>query len=500
MKQRTYLAIDLKSFYASVECRERGLDPLDANLVVADQSRTDKTICLAVTPSLKLLGVPGRGRLFEARQAVYQVNCLRRQAAPNHHFTGKSCSALELKAHPELELDFIIAPPRMAFYVEYSTRIYEIYTRYVSPEDIIVYSIDEVFIDVTCYLPHYGLTARELAMKMIMDVLADTGVTATAGIGSNLFLAKVAMDIVAKHLPSDENGVRIAELDEMSFRQTLWNHRPLTDFWRIGRGTAARLEKNGMFTLGDVARCSVTCERTLYRLFGKNAELLIDHAWGWEPCTIPDIKAYRPASNSISSGQVLHRPYSYEEAGLILREMTEALVLDLLEKRLVTDQLVVTLGYDISNLEDNDRLAACRGSVVRDFYGRLLPRHGHGTTNLGSFSSSEKLIVGAVADLYCRIADSRLLLRRINITANHIKPESAAEEAVCEQLDLFTDYAELEAQRTHERAALLRERHRQEAVLSIRRRYGKNAILKASSLQSYSTVRDRNAQIGGHKA
>ena len=502
MKQRTYIAIDLKSFYASVECRERGLDPMDTNLVVADESRTDKTICLAVTPSLKSYGISGRGRLFEVKQRVREANAGRRHDAPGHILEGKSCFFSELQANPKLEIDFLIAPPRMAYYMEYSTRIYQVYMKYVAPEDIVVYSIDEVFMDVTNYLTAYKLTARELARKIILDVIETTGITATAGIGTNLFLCKVAMDIVAKHIPADKNGVRIAELDEMTYRRTMWSHQPLTDFWRVGRGYAKKLEENGMFTMGDVARMSELNEDLLYKLFGKNAELLIDHAWGWEPTTIAAIKAYKPSSNSLGSGQVLHCPYEAEKAKLVLREMADMLSLDLVEKGLVTDQLVVTIGYDIENLTDPQRRKKYHGDIVKDHYGRQIPKHAHGTINLEGYTSSTKKIVGAAAELYDRIADKNLLVRRLNIVANHVLPESAApkKNEGFQQLDLFTDYAALQVQQEQERAALDREKKMQQAMLTIKKKFGKNAILKGMNLEEGATAKDRNKQIGGHKA
>lgn len=502
MKERTYIAIDLKSFYASVECRERGLDPMDTNLVVADESRTDKTICLAVTPSLKSYGISGRGRLFEVKQRVKEANAGRRHDAPGRRLEGSSHFFSELQANPMLAIDFIIAPPKMAYYMEYSTRIYEVYMKYVAPEDIVVYSIDEVFMDVTDYLNTYKLSPHDLAMKIILDVLETTGITATAGIGTNLFLCKVAMDIVAKHIPSDENGVRIAELDEMSYRKTLWTHQPLTDFWRVGRGYAKKLEENGMFTMGDVARCSVTNEDLLYKLFGKNAELLIDHAWGWEPTTIEAIKAYRPSTNSLGSGQVLHQPYESEKAKLVLREMTDLLVLDLVDKGLVTDQIVVTVGYDIENLTDPERRKKYHGIIVKDHYGRQIPKHAHGTANLDGHTSSTKKIMCAASELFDRIVDKNLLIRRLNITANHVLPEADAPKKNngFEQIDLFTDYAALEAKQEQERAELEREKKMQQAMLTIKKKFGKNAILKGMNLEAGATAKDRNAQIGGHKA
>ena len=502
MKQRTYIAIDLKSFYASVECRERGLDPLDTNLVVADESRTDKTICLAVTPPLKSYGISGRGRLFEVRQRVMEVNELRRRNAPGRRLKGSSHFFSWLQNDPSLAVDFITAPPRMARYMEYSLRIYQIYMKYVAPEDIVVYSVDEVFMDVTGYLAAYGFSPRALAMEIILDVLRTTGITAAAGIGTNLYLCKIAMDIVAKHIPADKNGVRIAELDEMSYRRTLWSHQPLTDFWRVGRGYADKLEENGMFTMGDVERRSVTDEDLLYKLFGRNAELLIDHAWGWEPCTFGEIKAYKPESRSLGSGQVLHIPYEASKARLVLKEMADVLSMDLTDKGLVTDQLVVTIGYDAVNLTDPDRRAEYRGEVVKDHYGRQIPKHSHGTVTLDRYTCSTKLIVEAAAELFDRIADGSLLIRRLNITANHVTDEASAVSrgGSSEQLDLFTDYAALEEKRRQENEALARERKLQQALLGIRKRYGKNAVIKGMNLEEGATGRNRNAQIGGHKA
>lgn len=501
--EKTYIAIDLKSFYASQECVERGLDPLTTNLVVADASRTEKTICLAVSPSLKAYGIPGRARLFEVVQKVREVNALRRAKAPGREFTGASCDALELKANPALALDYIAAPPRMAHYMECSTRIYNVYLKYVAPEDIHVYSIDEVFIDATPYLKTQGLTPREFARKIILDVLETSGITATAGIGTNLYLCKVAMDIVAKHVEPDADGVRIAQLDEMSYRRQLWDHRPLTDFWRVGRGYARKLEQNGMYTMGDVARCSVGKpgefynEDLLYKLFGVNAELLIDHAWGWEPCTIADIKAYRPESNSLSSGQVLHCPYTAEKGKLIVREMTDLLVLDLVDKGLVTNQMVLTVGYDMESLTDPGRREAYRGQITTDHYGRRVPKHAHGTANLSRQTSSTKLIIDAVMELYDRIVNPDLLVRRINVVANNVVREcEASQSGEYRQMDLFADEAGQEA----EEAVLERERRRQQAVLRIRKKYGKNAILKGMNFEEGATTKERNNQIGGHKA
>ena len=484
MKQRTYIAIDLKSFYASVECRERGLDPMDTNLVVADESRTDKTICLAVTPSLKSYGISGRGRLFEVRQRIKEANAGRQHDAPGYKLEGASHFQSELQTNPKLAIDFIIAPPRMAYYMEYSTRIYEVYLKYVAPEDIVVYSIDEVFMDVTDYLNTYKLTAHDLAMKIILDVIETTGITATAGIGTNLFLCKVAMDIVAKHIPADKNGVRIAELDEMTYRQTMWTHQPLTDFWRVGRGYAKKLEENGMFTMGDVARCSVKNEDLLYKLFGKNAELLIDHAWGWEPTTIEAIKAYKPSANSLGSGQVLHCPYEAGKARLVLREMAELLALDLVDKKLVTDQIVVTVGYDIENLSDPSRRQHYHGAIVKDNYGRQIPKHAHGTENLSAHTSSTKQIMKAASNLFDRIVDANLLIRRLNIVAAHVIPESDAQRPgeAFEQLDLFTDYAVLQAERERNQAELERERRMQETMLTIKKEIWKECNPKGHEL------------------
>lgn len=501
MKERIYIAFDLKSFYASVECRERGLDPMDTNLVVADESRTDKTICLAVTPPLKSCGISGRGRLFEVKQRVIEVNSERRYRAPQHKLSGSSYLFSELQANPSLAIDFIIAPPRMACYMEYSTRIYTIYMKYAAPEDIVVYSIDEVFIDVTDYLDAFQLSPHMLAMKIIQDILSETGITATAGIGTNLFLCKVAMDIVAKHIPPDKNGVRIAELNEMSYRQMLWSHQPLTDFWRVGHGYARKLKEHGMFTMGDVALCSVTHEELLYTLFGKNAELLIDHAWGWEPCTIKDIKAYRPASQSLGSSQVLPCPYSAEKAKLVLREMADQLVLDLADKKLVTDQLVLTVGYDIENLTVPQRCSNYQGPVVLDSYGRQIPRHAHGTVSLSCHTASSKELIRAASDLFDRIVNPILLIRRLSITANHTVPErSVSTPILYEQMNLFIDYAALEKRRKKEQAELERDKKLQQAILSIKKKYGRNAILRGMSLEEGATARERNKQIGGHKA
>lgn len=501
MTDRTYLCIDLKSFYASVECIDRGLDPMTTNLVVADLSRTEKTICLAVTPSLKSYGVSGRARLFEVVQRVKQVNADRLRKAPGRQFTGKSSHNPDLQSNPSLELDYVVAPPRMAHYVECSTRIYQVYLKYIAPEDIQVYSIDEVFIDLTHYLATANINAHDFARMLIRDVLATTGITATAGIGTNMYLAKIAMDITAKKMPADKDGVRIAELDEISYRSKLWSHRPLTDFWRVGKGYATKLEANGMYTMGDVARCSVYNEDLLYKLFGVNAELLIDHAWGWEPCTIADVKAYKPSTSSLSSGQVLKQPYAFDKAKLVTREMTELLALDLVEKQLVTDQMVLTIGYDIENLTDPQISSKYSGPVTTDHYGRKVPKHAHGTANLSRKTASTKLIVGTVMDLYDRIVDKNLLVRRITLAACKLTPESElAPTDDVEQLDLFTDYEAMKKQREEEKAELEREKRMQKAVLEIKRKFGKNAILKGMNLEEGATARERNTQIGGHKA
>ncbi|MDO5346210.1 MAG: DNA methylase [Lachnospiraceae bacterium] len=517
-ENRTYLAIDLKSFYASVECAERHLDPLTTNLVVADSSRTEKTICLAVSPSLKAHGIPGRPRLFEVIQRVREVNAQRLAAAVRqgkavptengrYSFSSASFDAAALTRDSSLELSYIIAPPRMQLYMDYSTRIYNTYLKYISPEDIHVYSIDEVFMDVTDYLSLYSMTAHELAKTIIREVLYTTGITAAGGIGTNLYLCKVAMDIVAKHVPPDKDGVRIAELDERKYRELLWTHTPLTDFWRVGRGYAGKLEAAGLFTMGDIARCSIGGkndyhnEELLYKLFGINAELLIDHAWGWEPCTIADIKAYQPESSSLGSGQVLHCPYTFEKAKLVVREMTDSLVLDLVDKRLVTDQLVLTVGYDRESLAPSGTGRNYNGPVTTDHYGRKVPKHAHGTANLSRKCSSTKLIIDAVMELYDRITDKNLLIRRLNITASRVfKEEMAIQTDMFQQLDLFTDYEALEKQRKEEQAALEKEKRLQQAALSIQKKFGKNAILKGTSLQEGATARERNRQIGGHKA
>ena len=493
MAERTYLAVDLKSFYASVECVERGLDPLTTNLVVADLSRTEKTICLAVTPSLKAWGISGRARLFEVVQRVKEVNAQRARQAPGRQLTGSSSNDPELKADPSLAVDYIVAPPQMAHYMEWSTKVYSVYLKYIAPEDIINYSIDEVFMDVTNYLGTYGLSARDLAMKIILDVLETTGITATAGIGPNLYLCKIAMDIWAKRIPADKNGVRIAQLTEKSYRHNLWTHRPLTDFWRVGKGYAKKLEAEGLYTMGDIARCSIGKptdyynEELLYKLFGVNAELLIDHAWGWEPCTIADIKAYKPESKSIGAGQVLQCPYPYEKTRLVVREMA--------------DQLTLTVGYDIENLTDPSRRKSYRGEVKTDRYGRSIPKHAHGTANLEEYTASTKRIIAAALELFDRIIDQDLLSRRLTITAGRVLPEDEApQKKAFEQLDLFTNYAAVQEQQEREAADLEREKKVQRTVLDIKKRFGKNAILKGMNFQEGATAKDRNSTIGGHKA
>lgn len=500
---RTYIAIDLKSFYASVECMERGLDPLTTNLVVADASRTEKTICLAVTPSLKAYGISGRARLFEVVERVKEVNAERRRKAGGE-LSEKSCDANKLAADPSREVDYLIAPPRMAKYIQISTQVYNVYLKYIAPEDIHVYSIDEVMMDVTNYLQTYRMTARELAKVMISDVLHTTGITATAGIGSNLYLCKVAMDIMAKHVQPDKDGVRIAELDEMSYREQLWEHRPLTDFWRVGRGYAKKLEAIGIYTMGDIAKCSIGKpseyynEELLYQMFGINAELLIDHAWGWEPCRMQDIKAYRPETNSICSGQVLQCPYSFEKARLVVREMAEAVALDLLEKKLVTDQLTLTVGYDIENTVGG----SYHGETVTDRYGRKIPKHTHGTANLPRKTSSARSIMDAVLGVYDTKVNPKLSIRRLTITANRLVGEDTAQQEpeAPVQFNLF-DNIEVQEQRLQEESAQLeRERKIQEAMLGIKKKFGKNAILNGGSYLEGATAKERNKQIGGHKA
>lgn len=494
-ESKIYVAIDLKSFYASVECKERGLDPITTNLVVADSSRTEKTICLAVSPALKSYGIPGRARLFEVVQKVKEVNIYRKRKATNRTFTGSSYSDIELKKNKSLELSYIIAPPRMAYYMKYSSKIYNIYLKYFSSDDIYVYSIDEVFIDVTHYLKTYNMRAKELVTKVIQDVYQTTGITATAGIGTNLYLCKIAMDIVAKHVKPDENGVRIAGLDEMAYRKLLWGHRPLTDFWRVGKGYTKKLEEHGMYTMGDVARMSVKNEDLLYKLFGVNAELLIDHAWGWENVTIESIKAYRPATNSICSGQVLHCPYNYENTKIIVKEMTELLALDLVERGLVTNQIVLEVGYDVDNLKNQAISSLYNGEITTDKYGRKVPKHAHGTINIDHQTASSKVLTEHIMELYKQIVNKQLLVRRINITVNNVLNENMVKTSDYEQINLFVDYKEVNAKRKKEEA----EKEIQKAMIGIKSKYGKNAILKGMNLQKEGTTIERNRQIGGHK-
>lgn len=485
-KTRTYMAIDLKSFYASVECVERNLNPLTANLVVADASRTEKTICLAVSPALKALGIPGRPRLFEVVSKIKSINSTR--------------SAKD-------KVTYITAPPRMALYMEYSTRIYNIYLKYVAPEDMHVYSVDEVFLDVTQYLSIYKMSPKELAGKIMEDIRIETGITATCGIGTNMYLCKIAMDIWAKHIQADEYGRRIAELDEMSYRRFLWGHRPLTDFWRVGRGYAKKLEAAGIYTMGDIARCSVGKEdeyyneELLYKMFGVNAELLIDHAWGYEPCTIADIKAYKPESESMGAGQVLHCPYTADKAKLVIMEMTDQLVLDLVDKGFVTDQIVLTVGYDIDNLTDPKISKVYKGEITTDRYGRKVPKHAHGTTNLPEYTSSTKMIMQYVSELYDRIIDSRLLVRRMSIAANRIiKEADKPKKQEYVQMDLFTDYSKAAKEEENSRLENEKEKKIQQAMLDVKKKFGKNALVKGMNLREGATAIERNSQIGGHKA
>ena len=494
-ENKIYVAIDLKSFYASVECKERGLDPITTNLVVADSSRTEKTICLAVSPALKSYGISGRARLFEVVQKVKEVNIYRKRKATNTTFTGSSYNDIELKKNKNLELSYIVAPPRMAYYMEYSSKIYKIYLKYFSSEDIYVYSIDEVFIDVTHYLKTYNMGAKELVTKVMQDVYQTTGITATAGIGTNLYLCKIAMDIVAKHVKPDKNGVRIAGLNEMTYRKFLWNHRTLTDFWRVGKGYTKKLEEYGMRTMGDVARMSVKNEELLYKLFGVNAELLIDHAWGWENVTIESIKAYRPATNSICSGQVLHCPYNYENTKIIVKEMTELLALDLVEKGLVTNQIVLEIGYDVDNLKNQAISSLYNGEITTDKYGRKVPKHAHGTINIDHQTASSKILTENIMKLYEQIVNKQLLIRKINITVNNVVSENMVKTSDYEQINLFVDYKEVNEKRKKEEA----EKEIQKAMIGIKSKYGKNAILKGMNLQKEGTTIERNRQIGGHK-
>ena len=486
-KMKTYIAIDLKSFYASVECMERSLDPLTTNLVVADVSRTEKTICLAVSPSLKAYGIPGRARLFEVVQKVKEVNAERLRRAPGGRFTGESADSRELK-DPSLKLAYIAARPRMSLYIRKSTEIFEVYLKYVAPEDIFSYSIDEVFIDVTAYLSSSGVSAHELAKRMVQDVARSTGITATAGIGTNLYLAKVAMDIGAKHVEPDRDGVRIAFLDEMTYRRQLWDHRPLSSFWRVGLKTAEKLERFGMFTMGDVAEMSLRNEDLFYELFGVNAELLIDHAWGYEPCTMEMIKNYQPENSSAVSAQVLSCPYPYEKAKLIVKEMADAAALDLVEKKMLTDQVTLTIGYE----QQDEKY---KGETTTDWYGRRVPKHAHGTENLERPTSSSRLITEALLRIFERTVDPGLEVRRLSISMNRVIKESEWQPEY-EQMDLFTDYAA----REKDKERLSKERSLQEAMLEIRKKYGKNAVLKGINLEEGATGRERNEQVGGHRA
>lgn len=543
---KTYISIDLKSFYASVECMERGLDPLNTNLVVADASRTQKTICLAVSPSLKAYGIPGRARLFEVEQKVKEANARRQTRAPKNILDGKSVFATELNENPNLAIDYIAAKPRMALYMSKSTQIYDVYLRYIAPEDIYAYSVDEVFIDASGYLKTYGLNAHDFARLLVREVFKETGITATAGIGPNLYLCKIAMDIGAKHTEADADGVRIAELDEFSYRRLLWDHRPITDFWRVGRGYAKKLAKKSIFTMGDIARCSLGTssdyynEDLLYKMFGVNAELLIDHAWGYEPCTLAEVKSYRPQRKSLVSGQVLQNAYTYEKTRIVVREMMELLALDLVDKGLLTNQIVLTVGYDIENLSDPERRKAYKGEITVDGYGREIPKHAHGTGNLPFSTASTKLTTDCVLEVFDRVVDESLLTRRISITANNLvleseyKRESEVASAEPEQISMFdmlaggddsqapervsskeaTVYSEQDkpnstmvaesisdsAANDKSEDALEKEKQVQEAMLKIKKRFGKNAILKGTNLQEGATAKERNAQIGGHKA
>ncbi len=543
---KTYISIDLKSFYASVECMERGLDPLNTNLVVADASRTQKTICLAVSPSLKAYGIPGRARLFEVDQKVKEANARRQTRAPKNILDGKSVFASELNENPKLAIDYIAAKPRMALYMSKSTQIYDVYLRYIAPEDIYAYSVDEVFIDASGYLKTYGLNAHDFARLLVREVFKETGITATAGIGPNLYLCKIAMDIGAKHTEADADGVRIAELDEYSYRRLLWDHRPITDFWRVGRGYAKKLAKKSIFTMGDIARCSLGTssdyynEDLLYKMFGVNAELLIDHAWGYEPCTLAEVKSYRPQRKSLVSGQVLQNAYTYDKTRIVVREMMELLALDLVDKGLLTNQIVLTVGYDIENLSDPERRKAYKGEVTVDGYGREIPKHAHGTGNLPFSTASTKLTTDCVLEVFDRVVDESLLTRRISITANNLvleseyKRESEGVRAEPEQLSMFdmlaggddshapervsskeaTAYSEQDkpnstmvaesisgsAANDKSEDTLEKEKQVQEAMLKIKKRFGKNAILKGTNLQEGATAKERNTQIGGHKA
>lgn len=501
MSKKVYACIDLKSFYASVECVERGLNPMTTNLVVADNSRTEKTICLAVSPSLKNYGIGGRARLYEVIQKVNKINRDRKNNINGSRFVKSSYDDIELKNNLRLKLDYIVAPPRMAYYMKYSTKIYNIYLKYLAPEDIYAYSVDEVFCDLTNYLSYYKMSARELVTKMIKDVYDTTGITATSGIGTNMYLCKVAMDIVAKHMKANEFGVRIAGLDEYTYRKLLWSHKPITDFWRVGRGYAKRLSDNNMYTMGDVCRCSIDNEELLYKLFGINAELLIDHAWGYEPCTLKDVKSYKPSTNSISSGQVLQEPYDFEKAKLIVREMTELLVLELVSKKLVTNQMVLTIEYDVTNLTNSKIRDSYNGDVTEDRYGRKMPKHAHGSINLGRRTSSTKFIVDSVIKLYEKIINKKLLIRKIYVVANNVINENKARNEInYQQLNLFDNYREISKKKKEEEEYLEKEKKIQKSMIDIKKKYGKNAILKGMNLKDGGTTIERNKMIGGHKA
>ena len=503
--ERTYIAIDLKSFYASVECVERGLDPLDVNLVVADPTRTDKTICLAVSPSLKSFGVPGRPRLFEVIQQVAFINGQRKYNSPGCRLEGKSCLGSKLRMNPNLELDYIVATPQMAKYMQYSTWIYSIYLRFIAPEDIHIYSVDEVFIDATKYLELYKVDGHGMAMMLVREVLKETKITATAGIGTNMYLAKIAMDIVAKHMPPDKDGVRVAELDEMSFREKLWNHKPLTDFWQIGKGIARRLAKHGLYTMGDIARCSLGNrssfynEDLLYKELGVKAELIIDHAWGYEPVEIKDIKSYVPMSTSMSSGQVLMRAYGFQEARVVTLEMTVQLTLDLVARQYVTPQLVLDVGYDIESLKGPGALTY-KGAIHIDHYGRKVPAPAHGSINVEP-TSSTKMLMAAMKALYDRVVNPGLLIRRITVTAAGLITEGTMveRENTNQELDLFADPSE-EQRKERARQYARKEHSLQRAVLAIKEKYGKNAMLRGMNLLPGATATERNGQVGGHKA
>lgn len=497
--KKTYICIDLKSFYASVECVERKLDPLSTNLVVADIERTEKTICLAVTPALKSLGIPGRARLFEVNQKVKAANYERKKLNSFHNFSGKSYNLAELQRRNDLAIDFIIASPRMSLYIDYSSQIYNIYLKYIAPEDIFVYSIDEVFCDVTNYLKTYKMTGKELVSKMIKEVYQTTGITATAGIGTNLYLCKIAMDIMAKKMPADENGVRIGELDEKSYRRLLWDHKPLTDFWRVGRGYAQKLEQHNLYTMGDIARSSLNNVDLLFKLFGVNAELLIDHAWGVEPCTMEDIKKYKPSINTLGSGQVIHCAYDYEKAKLVVKEMVDLLILDLVSKNKVCDQFTLTIGYDTENLTNPQISKIYDGEVTTDFYGRKVPKHSHGTIKFNYQTSENKIIMKKAMELFEKIIDKRLLVKRINMSfIGVVDKDKATNTKILKQLDLFS----LNDPELFEDKNVSREEDKkiQEVMLSIKNRYGKNAILKGMNLKDGATTIERNNQIGGHKA